>query len=197
MEFRGPLEGFFKSPDKPPNPEGDGILYNLRVDLEKVYGKESEFSGDPSAHAMLAMTGILVGIDYLSQCYYARRQSGKAFVETLLDLGGIDWDNAEAIYQLRCALLHSFSLTTISERKSFRRGSRFNFKVVDDPKLLIALKSDAETEVNYRVGIWGLKRCFLRMIAELKIICSDSDHPKHSKVLQTVCERAAEKLLRE
>ncbi len=198
MEFHGPLENFFKSPDQEPDPSGDGILYNLRVDLEKLYGKEREFEEDPFRHAMLAMTGMLVGIDYLSKCYLSKKQSGTAFVESLMDLGGIDWDKAEAIYQLRCALLHSFSLSTISDRKGYCKGIRFSFKVLDGPPSnLITLESATEAEIKYRVNVWGLKMCFIEMISELQRICLDNKHKKQGEVLDRVCQRAAEKLLKE
>lgn len=198
MEFEGPLEIFFKSPDQKPDPKGDGMLYNLRADLEKLYGKESEFDGAPSAHAMLAMTGILIGIDYISQCYSSKKHSGNAFIESLIDLGAVDWDNAEAIYQLRCALLHSFSFSTKSDRDNFRKGTRFSFSVMGGPpSVLIKLESVTESEIFYRVNVWGLKLCFTRMISELQKICLDSEHAKHSKVLSRVCQKAAEKLLKE
>lgn len=197
MEIQGPLENFFKSPAQAPNPEGDCILYYLRVDLEKLYGKESEFQGDPSSHAMLAMTGILISIDYISQCYFGK-QSGNAYVESLIELGGVDWDNAEAIYLLRCALLHSFSLSTISGRKSFHKGIQFNFKIIDDrPSAVIQLEKTTESEAYYKVNIWGLKRCFIMMISELEEICRDSRHKKHSAVLHRVCQRGEEKILKE
>ena len=198
MEFEGPLEAFFKSPDQTPDPKGDGILYNLRADLEKLYGKESEFDGDPSDHAMLTMTGILIGIDYISQCYSSKKHSGNAFVESLIDLGGVDWDNAEAVYQLRCALLHSYSVSTKSDRDSFRKGTRFSFKVMNGPpSVLIKLESVTEPEIFYKVNVGGLKLCFTKMISELQQICLDSEHEKHSKVLNRVCQKAAEKLLKD
>ena len=182
MESQGQLESFFKSPDKPPDPKGDGLLYNLRVDLEKLYGKESEYEGNASRHAFLAMTGIMVGIDHISQCYFSKKQSGTAFVESLIDLGAVDWDNAEAIYQLRCALLHSFSLSTISDRKSFRRGSRFNFKVMDAPPgTLITMESATESEISYKVNVGGLKMCFIRMISELQNIFERKCRPSQRR----------------
>ena len=197
MEFQGLLESFFKSPDQEPDPKGDNIFYNLRVDLEKLYGKECEFEGDPSSHAMLAMTGIMIGIDYISQCYFSKQQSGKHFVESLMDLGGMDWDNAEAVYQLRCALLHSFSLSTISDRKDFCKGTKFSFKLMEDaPSALIKIESATESEIKYKVNVWGLKMCFIKMIAELQKICLDGNHKKHGEVLNRVCQRAAEKLLK-
>ena len=197
MEIQGPLENFFKSPEQAPDPKGDGILYNLRVDLEKLYGKESKFEGIPPSHSMLAMTGILIGIDYISQCYSSKKQSGEAFVDSVISLGGIDWDNAEAIYQLRCAILHSFSLSTISDRKYFHKGTRFHFTIIDDtPSTVIKMESAKESEVNYRVNIRGLKMCFTRMISELEKICRDSKHKNHSVILNRVCRRGEEKLLK-
>jgi hypothetical protein len=197
MEIQGPLENFFKSPDQAPDPNGDGILYSIRADLEKLYGKESEIKENPSSHAMLALTGILIGIDYISQCYLGK-QSGTAFVESLMELGRIDWDNAEAMYQLRCALLHSYSFSTISDRKSFCRGIRFNFKFVDDkPGPVIKMEGATESEAYYRVNIRGLKKCFTGMISELEKICRDSKHKKHNAILNRVCRRGEEKLLKE
>jgi hypothetical protein len=196
MDISGPLENFFKSPSHAPAPDGDGVLYNLRSDLEKLYGKESEFEGDPS-HAMLAMTGILIGIDYISQCY-SQKQSGTSFIDSVIELGGIDWDNAEAIYQLRCALLHSFSFSTISNRESFHKGVRFNFKVTaDSPATVVHLERATGSEAYYRANIWGLKMCFTRMISELEKICRDGNHKKHNVILNRVCRRGEEKLLKE
>jgi hypothetical protein len=195
MELQELCESFFKSPDSKPVPGKDGVLYHLRADLEKLYGKESEFEGESTRHAMLVMTGVLIGIEYISQCYFAKKQSGTAFVESLMDLGGVDWDNAEAMYQLRCAILHSFSLHTISDRKTFRKGTRFVFRLMDEaPGSLIRMESAAESEIHYKVNIWGLKACFLKMISELQKICLDDSHKKHSEVLDRVCQRAAEKL---
>ncbi|HTY64610.1 MAG TPA: hypothetical protein VMG30_20350 [Acidobacteriota bacterium] len=197
MESQELLECFFKAPDRKPDPKGDGILYHLRVDLEKLYGTEGEYEGDPPSYAILAMTGVLVGIEYLSQCYFSKKLSGTAFVESLMDLGGIDWDNAEALYQLRCALLHSFSLSIVSDRKSFRKGTLFSFRVMDDsPDSIIRMESATESEVYYKVNVWGLKLCFTRMISELQKICLDSTHKKHAEILERVCQRAACKILK-
>ena len=118
MEIQGPLENFFKSPDQAPDPNGDGILYSIRADLEKLYGKESEIKENPSSHAMLALTGILIGIDYISQCYLGK-QSGTAFVESLMELGRIDWDNADAMYQMRCALLTALKIVTLTPQQRY------------------------------------------------------------------------------
>ena len=167
MEPQRTLESFFKSPDKEPDPGGDGVLYHLRADLENLYGKECALEGDSSKHAMLVLTGILIGIEYISQCYFSKKQSGTAFVESLMDLGGIDWDNAEAIYQLRCAILHSFSLSTISDRKNFRKGTRFSFRLMDDtPDSLIRMESVSESEIHYKVNTRGLKMCFTTLVSE-------------------------------
>ncbi len=66
MIIAGPIESFFKNPKAAPSAEGDGILYHLRRDLEEIYGDESDYKGEVH-HVMLAMIGMLAGIDYLSK----------------------------------------------------------------------------------------------------------------------------------
>ena len=195
MKIQGPLETFFKSPDQASDSKGDGVLYSLRVDLEKLYGKESDLEGSTDSHSILAITGMLLGMDYISQCYSSKKHSGEAFVDSVINLGGVDWDNAEAMYQSKCALLHSFSLSTTSDRKYFHKGTRFNFKIVSDiPDTAIKIAGVEESQVNYRINIRGLKACFIRMISQLERICRDSEHQSHSAVLNRVCRRAEEKL---
>ena len=125
------IDNFFKKPHEKPSPEGDGILYHLRRDLEILYGDESNNNGDPSTHTMLAMIGMLAGIDYLSKTYSAAVPSRKRLVESVEELCTMSNDDAEALYQLRCALVHSVGLSTVSDC-SYKKGTRFNFEITDN-----------------------------------------------------------------
>lgn len=194
MITSGPIESFFKPPIKPPSDQGECILFHLRYDLEKLYGKEDDFAGIASHHTMLAMMGMLSGIDYLSKVYSPK--SGRSrFVETVKDLCNINEDDSQVIYQLRCALIHSVSLSVISE--SYRKQTRFNFEITDRAGTsLVNMLSDRGSEVTYRISFWELKRCFKRIIDELLQICRDISNSKNSYVINKVGKMHSEKLVK-
>lgn len=195
MIITGPIESFFKQPGLKPLPEGDGILFHLRRDLEKLYGTEQEYSGDPS-HTMLAMMGILAGLDYLSKVYSTHKHSRNRFVELIKDLCNMTNDDSEAVYQLRCALVHYVSLSTISDC-SHRKGAKFIFKVTDaNSAPLIQELSDLGSEVSYRISFWELKRAFLKVIRELENIARNVGHPKNKHVVNMIGQMHSEKLLK-
>lgn len=196
MIITGSIESFFKNPSMDPSPEGDGILFHLRRDLERLYGPEQEYSIEPSPHAMLAMMGILAGMDYLSKVYSTDQRSRLRFVETVKDLCNITKDDSEAVYQLRCALVHSVSLSTISDC-SYRRGVRFNFNITDDDSFPVIEKvSDVGREVTYRISFWKLKKAFLKVISELERIVSDVGHPQSGHVVNMIGQMHSEKILK-
>jgi hypothetical protein len=190
----GPIEIFFRPPTEPPSNQGDGILFHLRYDLQKLYGKEDDFSGNASNHAMLAMMGMLAGIDYLSKVYSSKSGRGR-FVETVKELCNINEDDSQAIFQLRCALMHSVSLSIIS--KSYRKNTKFNFEITNKAGTpLISKLSDSGSEVFYRINFWELKRCFKKIIDELLNICKGSKSPKNSFVVNKIGQMHSEKLLK-
>jgi hypothetical protein len=198
MIFTSPIESFFKSPHEPLSDQGDGILFHLRRDLEQLYGREGDFIGDVSAHAMLAMMGVLAGIDYLSQVYSSENSSRKKFVELLENLCNMTNDDydSEAVYQLRCALVHHVSLSTISYC-SYRNKTKFTFEVTDaNPAPLIQKLSDVGSEVSYRISFWELKRAFLKVIRELENIARNVCHPKNKHVINMIGQMHSEKLLK-
>ena len=94
MIIDGPIENFFKNPSLEPSQTGDCILFHLRRDLEKLYGEETQCRGVPSPHAILAMMGVLAGIDYLSKVYSEQNGSRKKFVETMTELYNISIDKS-------------------------------------------------------------------------------------------------------
>jgi hypothetical protein len=199
MIIDGPIESFFKNPSLEPSPEGDGILFHLRRDLVKLYGKEGENSGADPPHAMLAMMGILAGIDYLSKVYshhQGYRDNRKRFVETVHDLCNITNDDSEAVYQFRCALVHSVALSTISTSR-YKKNTRFIFEVTgDEPLFFIEKLSDVGNELRYRIGFWKLKEAFLDVIGRLEDIARDVGHPRNAHVVNMIGQMHSERILK-
>lgn len=196
MITTGPIEGFFKPPTEHPSDQGEGILFHLRRDLEKLYGREDKVNGDPSSHAMLAMMGMLAGIDYLAKVYSSAGGSRGRFVETVRDLCNKDEDDSQAIYQLRCAIVHSVSLSTISDC-GYRKETKFIFKVTDANSAPLLQKiSDVGSEVSYRISFWELKGAFLEVIRGLENIARNVGHPKNKHVINMIGQMHSEKLLK-
>jgi len=131
MIITGPIESFFKIPGAEPSSEGDGVLFHLRRDLVKLLGPENQRTRDAAPHLMLSIMGLLAGIDYLSRVYSSAKESRGRFAETIKDLYNVTEDDSQAIYQLRCAIIHTVALSTISEC-SHRRGIRFNFEITGE-----------------------------------------------------------------
>jgi hypothetical protein len=196
MQFSGPIENFFKQPNELASSDGDGVLYHLRVDLEKLYGVEDSFDLDPSHHAILATMGMLSGFDYLARAYLGRPSTGDKFVQLLTDLAAMDVDSAEALYQLRCGLVRSVSLSSVSSRK-YRGGVTYSFTLTDDRHSAVVNKQhECTNEVAYQVSFWGLKRCFTGVIDKLEAVCRDIGGERSHVVLNNVCHMATEKILK-
>jgi hypothetical protein len=195
MIINGPIESFFKSPDSEPSSESDGILFHLRRDLVQLLGAEGKPISDASPHAMLSLMGILAGIDYLSQVYSAAQVSRNRFVETARELCTITEEDSQAIYQLRCAIMHSVALSTVSAC-DYRRGVRFNFEITEDDACpLIEKRSDDGSEIAYRIGFWKLRETFLDIVATLENIARDVGHPKNAHVINMIGHMHSEKIL--
>ena len=196
MIIIGPIENFFKNPRSEPSSEGDGILFHLRRDLVKLLGAEGQHIRDSSPHAMLSLMGVLAGIDYLSQVHSAAGGSRERFAETIRKLCKITEEDSQAIYQLRCAIIHSVALSTISDC-NHRRGVRFNFEITDDDASPLIVKlSDDGSEVVYRIGFWKLREAFLDIVAELENIAREVGHPKNSHVVNMIGQMHSEKILK-
>lgn len=190
MIASGPLESLFKLPQHPPSPDGDCVLYHLRLGLEKLYGPEdTQGSIDPN-HVLLATIGMLAGLDLLAQAYSGRPASGDKFVRLLNDLGSLDSDSAEAVYQLRCGLIHSLSIS--AESKRARAGVIYSFTLTHKLNSSFVQKQhDTGNELQYEVNIWRLKKCFTTVIKKLKSICESG---RNSLVLNNVCQISQEKI---
>ena len=195
MIATGPIEAFFKPPTDAPSQEGDCLLYHLRSDLESLYGTEASSSSVSPSHALLATTGILNGIDYLSQVYSTETKQRKRFTEALRDLLSLPADDAEALYQLRCAVVHQVGLSVLSE--SYRKGTRFTFELTDAPgEPVIHKLSGSGSEVKYSIGFWELKRSFVALVGGLRHICGNPAHSRNPNVINKVGQMHSEKLLK-
>jgi hypothetical protein len=147
-------------------------------------------------HLKIGLMGVLSGIDYLSQVYSAEKDSRPRFVETLRQLQGLSEKDSQAIYQLRCALVHSVALSTVS-KCSFRKGTRFIFNITDDnAHPLISLMSDDGKNATYLISFWKLRRVFLEVIDALELIARDSTHKKNSQIIKMIGQMHSEKILK-
>jgi len=190
MITSGPVESFFKSPEDAPSPDGDCVLYHLRVGLEKIYGPEDTQGYIHPTHVLLATIGILAGLDLLAQAYLARPSTGNKFVRLLTDLGSLSSDCAEAVYQLRCGLMHSVSLSAKSQRA--RPGVIYSYTLTDKlNSTFVQETNDAGKEVQYELNVWRLKECFTGVITKLKNICEAGGDPS---ILNNVCQISQEKI---
>jgi len=140
--------------------------------------------------------GMLAGVDYLSQVYSPDSSGRKRFVETLQDVVVGNNHDAEALYQLRCALMHGIGLSTVSD-SSYRKGNRFTFELNDvSSEPLITKLSDSGTEVSYQIGFWALKAGFVRMIDHLSGICGSTSHPRMAHVINEIGQKHSQKILK-
>ena len=195
MITTGPIETFFKSPAEEPSRGGDCVLYHLRTDLESLYGKEPVCAFVSDSHVLLATTGILNGIDYISQASSTETNQRRRFVETLRDLTGLTSDDAEALYQLRCAVVHQVGLSVKSQ--SYKKGTRFVFELSDEANApTIRQVSKSTDEASYAVGFWKLKQVFVTTVHALRQICKNPEHNKNRHVINRVGEMHSEKIVR-
>src|SRR5258706_177374 len=139
---------------------------------------------------------MLAGVDYLSKVYSSQKRARQRFVETAKDLCTLDIDNAEALYQFRCALVHSVSLSTVSNC-SYRHGIKFTFEITDQvgTPLIVKLTDDGK-EAAYRINFGRLTRCFHNVIDRLFVVCRDSSHPRNAHAVNMVCQLHSEKLIK-
>jgi hypothetical protein len=133
---------------------------------------------------------MLAGLDLLAQAYLARPSSGDKFVKLLTNLGSLSSDCAEAVYQMRCGLMHSVSLS--AESKRARPGVTYSFTLTDKlNSTFIQKQQDTGNEVQYEVNLLRLKKCFTEVIGRLKSKCQPGGDPV---VLNNVCQIAREKI---
>jgi hypothetical protein len=144
--FQEHFDIFFKDPfEEPERPSTCGVLYLLRRDIIVCFDKK--IAKWPATMAIFA------GIDLLGKFYAGEDKSRvgprfKAFVERYFDFSP---DDAETIFQLRNALMHSFGLYSkgrhfsLTDRETdflIRRDS--NYAIIN----IVALKEEFEAAVE-------------------------------------------------
>jgi len=149
---------FFTDPAVEPSIPGTfSVLYLLRRDISLCIRKRRAL--------WLGAMGTLAGIDLLAKFLAGSDQTRRvgerfrAFIdEYFKPLGS---DDAETIYQLRNALLHSFGLYSSSGQKEYR------FTVLCEP-LNTGLVQSRPTASQYMVNLWLLHAEFEKAIARYK-----------------------------
>ena len=122
--FSKEADVFFELPTQNRTPLGIfGVLYLLRRDIFTCLGIDSDTSISHKALWPGAM-GIFAGIDLMAKFWKGNDQSGqvgqrfKDFINTYFMLSS--QEDAEAVYQLRNSLLHSFGLYSKGNGKVYR-----------------------------------------------------------------------------
>jgi hypothetical protein len=115
------------------NVEKYSHIYLIRLQLKKCIDPRAHY--DPSAITWpIAMT-VLAGIDALGLYYTGGQEvekgtgfyktTGSGFKKFCGDFLGLDSDQQKALYQLRCAFLHTVSLISVEEKS----GNKYKFSV--------------------------------------------------------------------
>jgi hypothetical protein len=142
-------------------------------------------------------------MDYLGKCYSRENANQKErFNTTTRDLCGLSEKHTEALYQLRCCLVHEVSISSVSEKNGFFRkypkGTRFNFKLQNEqPGGLVTLtQSNSNGMVlDFEINLLTLKSCWIDMIAELKRIYYNMKDPRNPLISKNIHKLAQEKIL--
>lgn len=156
---------FFRKPSAG-DPEGSrrSNLYVLRRDLCDILSPARNLTIEITA-PMLAAIGMLSGIDLMAWTTTWPEEPTRAdFVEFLIQYGGMAESEAQALYQYRCAQVHSYGLFSIRRQGSLRTEYTFTL----DPSLreyqAIVSRPDAKHPHNYSVALFPLRDLFLRII---------------------------------
>lgn len=122
------IREFFIDPETPPDEvKNKSLLYLLRRDIRTCYGLDPSIRDDQALFP--AMMTIMAGIDLLSKFYvgsYKNKGVGKRFKKFCRDCFPLECGDAEALYQLRNSLVHSFGL--LSEDEKTNVSYVFNLK---------------------------------------------------------------------
>lgn len=182
----GPTEAFFRSPEAVPRPDGDCVLYWLRRGIVRLCGPEGTQHADPREAGLVATSLILTGIDFLGrvQAGGPPECSRSSFIAVLSARGSVSSVDAEIIYQLRCGLAHSFSLSAVS-----RAGRNFDFTLCDEGSL-VALDPAANNAHGYLVNFWALRAVFDRIVTQMLAGCQGGE----MELANTVARMGEEKI---
>lgn len=181
MLISSEIDNCFRSPRAPlPSSRFHTVLYFLRCDLENLYGSEKRRYIKNYKSPMLAVLGMMSGIDLLTKLY-----SGKAYTTSddfknfVKKYGNLKKDEAETIYHLRCALAHNYGLVSTKPKKDGKFQYTFSIDDLPNNEKLI----EQINENTYKISLWQLKRLFLNCIKEFESSLRNHNHPDFSKLL--------------
>ncbi len=179
MIFVSDIDNCFRAPRSTFPPSSTrAVLYVLRRDLEKLYGSEKRRYIKAHKAPMLAVLGMMAGIDLLSK-FYSGKESNTTrtdFKNFLKNCGKLSEYESEALYQYRCALAHNYGLFTIN-----KKGIPYGFSLDDNlsnKKLIKKVGKD-----YYHINFWQMKRFFLNCIAELESRLRNPGYPNYADLL--------------
>jgi hypothetical protein len=163
------------------------VLYHLRVDLETMLGPECVVCGALPPAPILAVMGLLSAIDLLGKAYRPQLASGPRFKKILADLAGLTAAEAEALYQLRCGLLHAGSLFSVD-----RSNQEYTFTLTNrDSDPVIVSTTLSGTRIESTINFWKLKTLLPILIEELRHRCYDD-----TEAINGVAQLAAERIVK-
>jgi hypothetical protein len=167
MILSGPIDAFFKAPDQEPTPTGDCVLYWLRRGIVRLCGPEGSATDDPGEAGLVATVLVLTGIDFLGRVHAGKSTSSEeTFRGILVNRGATSSDDAEALYQLRCGLAHSFALS--SNRRRDRR--QFDFTLRGHGPLVEQDRASVGG-CSHFVNFWELRATFERVLTDMREQC--------------------------
>lgn len=173
------IDWFFRKPASGDPADGRrSNLYVLRRDLCDLLGAENNLPVDPKA-PMLAAIGMMSGIDLMTwTTTWPEEPERKDFVGFLRKYGRMSEGDAEALYQYRCAQVHSYGLFSIRRQK----GQQAEFTFTVDPSisahLAIEHKPDAKHPNNYIVSLAPLKQLFLNIAGDFETAVRSDQEPR-------------------
>jgi hypothetical protein len=135
---------------------------------------------------MLAAIGMLSGIDLMAwTTTWPEEPTRTDFTGFLMKYGEMEENDAQALYQYRCAQVHSYGLFSIRKQTGVKTEYTFTL----DPSLrahqAIMFSPDAAHPQNYIVALFPLRNLFLRIIDKFETAVRN-DQPTRATFLAAI-----------
>jgi hypothetical protein len=161
------------------------VLFLLRRDLVKLYGSEKRKQIRKHKAPMLAVLGMMAGIDLITKFSVGQLEATRTqFKKFLIDYGKIDIQNAEAFYQFRCALAHSYGLLSFEKNKKGKIKTIYRFVLCDNPNNERLIEAVAPN--YYMISFWQMKKFFLSCINEMKNRLDNPNYPNRAELINNI-----------
>lgn len=123
------IDLFFEDLEYREPPGQFGVLYLLRRDISVCLGRDPDTGEETRQTLWPGAMGVLAGIDLLGKHFEGTTEGNRTTFKNFLGrFFGLAEDEQKIIYQLRCALMHSFAL-----RVESRAGQLYRFTVSAEP----------------------------------------------------------------